>query len=48
MNDTLSNIDINKLMEMISKMDKNELQKGIDEASKIINSKDKNYFNKNK
>ena len=34
----LNNIDINKMMEMLSKMDKNELEAGIQKANKILNS----------
>ena len=34
----LNNIDINKMLEMLSKMDKNELEAGIAKANKILNS----------
>lgn len=39
MNDN-NNIDMNKLMQMLSKMDKNQLQKGLEQVQKMIN-KDK-------
>ena len=32
----LNNIDMNKLMEMISKMDKKDLEKGMSQASQIF------------
>jgi len=37
----MNNIDMNKLMNMISKMDKKDLEKGIQQASQMLNSKDK-------
>lgn len=37
----MDNFDMSKLMSMISKMDKKDLEKGIAEASKILNSKDR-------
>lgn len=33
-----NNIDINELMKMLSKMDKKDLEKGIAQASQILNS----------
>lgn len=42
MNNNNNNLDMAKLMSMLSKMDKKDLQKGIEQASKILNSKDKN------
>ncbi len=40
MND--NNIDMNKLMQMLSKMDKNQLEKGLKQVQNMINSKDNN------
>lgn len=37
----MNNFDMNKLMNMISKMDKKDLENGIAQASKFLNSKDK-------
>ena len=37
----MNNFDMNKLMNMISKMDKKDLEKGIAQASQFLNSKDK-------
>ena len=37
----MNNFDINTLMSMLSKMDKKDLEKGLSQASKILNSKDK-------
>ena len=37
----MNNIDMGKLMNMISKMDKNELQNTIAKANEIMNSPDK-------
>lgn len=37
----MDNFDMNKLMSMLAKMDKKDLEKGIAEASKILNSKDR-------
>ncbi len=39
-----NNIDMNKLMSMLSKMDKNQLEKGLEQVQNIIKSKE----NKNK
>ena len=47
-----NNVDISKLLETLSKMDKKDLEAGIAKANKILQSKDKNDFlnqiNKNK
>ena len=47
-----NNVDISKLLETLSKMDKKELEAGIAKANKILQSKGKNDFlnqiNKNK
>lgn len=40
MNNT--NIDMSKLLQMLSKMDKSELEAGIAKANKILQTKDKN------
>lgn len=37
----MDNFDMSKLMSMLSKMDKKDLEKGIAEASQILNSKDR-------
>lgn len=37
----MNNFDMNKLMDMVSKMDKKDLEKGIAQASQMLNSKDK-------
>jgi len=34
-------MDINNLLSMLSKMDKKDLQQGIEQANKILNSNDK-------
>lgn len=36
------NIDISKLMNMLSKMDKKKLEEGLSKVSQVLNSKDKN------
>ena len=36
----MQNMDINKLIDMISKMDKDELEKNIAKAQKILNNTD--------
>ncbi|MCI8486404.1 MAG: hypothetical protein HFJ20_04815 [Clostridia bacterium] len=41
MNNNSNNIDISKLMNMISKMDKKQLEEGLAKASQVLNSKDK-------
>lgn len=35
-------MDMGKLLSMLAKMDKNDLQQGIEQANKILNSNDKN------
>ncbi len=37
----MNNIDMNKLMEMLSKMDKSEIEQGLAKASKMLGVKDK-------
>ncbi len=37
----MNNIDMGKLMAMLSKMDKADIQKGLEQASKMLNEKDK-------
>lgn len=37
-----NNMDIKKMMEMLSKMDKTELEQNLNKVSKILNSKDAN------
>ena len=37
----MDNFDMSKLMSMLSKMDKKDLEKGIAQASQILNSKDR-------
>ena len=36
------NIDISKLMNMLSKMDKKQLEEGLSKVSQVLNSRDKN------
>ena len=36
----MNNMDMNELMKMLSKMDKKELEQGLAQASKILNSPD--------
>ena len=36
-----NNIDINKLMDMLSKMDKKDIEKGISQVSQMLSPKDK-------
>ena len=47
-----NNVDITKLLETLSKMDKNQLEAGIAKANKILQNKDNNnilnQLNKNK
>lgn len=38
----MNNMNMNMLFNMLSKMDKKDLEKGIEQANKILNSKDKN------
>lgn len=42
----MDNIDINKLMVLLSKMDKKDLEKGIEQASKMLGVKDKDELMK--
>lgn len=42
-----NNIDMNQLLSMLSKMDKKDLQKGMEQASKILNSNNKDDILKN-
>lgn len=37
----MNDFDMNKLMSMISKMDKKDIEKGIAQVSQMLNSKDK-------
>ncbi len=37
----MNNVDVNKLMGMLSKMDKKDLENGLAQVSKMLNSKDK-------
>ncbi len=37
----MENFDINGIMDMISKMDKKELEEGLSKASKILESKER-------
>lgn len=36
-----NNINMNMLLNMLSKMDKKDLEKGIEEANKVLNSKNR-------
>lgn len=36
----MDNLDMQKLMNMLSKVDKKDLEKGIEKANQIMNSKD--------
>lgn len=42
MNNNNNNIDMTKLMQMLSKMDKNQLEKGLQQVQQMLNSNDKN------
>ncbi len=42
-----NNIDMNKLMEMLSKMDKKDLEKGLEKASKVLGVKNTDDIMKN-
>lgn len=48
----MNNMDMAKLMNLLSKMDKKELEQGLNKAAQILNSTDKdkiiNEINKNK
>ncbi len=37
----MNNVNMNMLLNMLSKMDKKDLEKGIEQANKILNSKNK-------
>ena len=37
-----NNFDMNMLMNMLSKMDKNQLEKGLQQVQQMLDSKDKN------
>lgn len=43
----MDNIDMNQLMNMLSKMDKKDIEKGLREATKVLQSKDKEEILKN-
>lgn len=43
-NNSNNNIDMGKLMAMLSKMDKSQLEKGLKQASQILSSKDKSQI----
>lgn len=47
----MNNMDIGKLMEMLSKMDKNQLEQGFAKLNQVLSSEDKakimNELNKN-
>ena len=43
----MDNLDMAKLMNMLSKVDKKDLQKSIDIANKIMNSENKDEIIKN-
>lgn len=47
MNNNMNNIDINKLMEMLSKMDKKDIEKGLAQASQILGNNSKEEILKN-
>lgn len=42
MNNNNNNIDMTKLMQMLSKMDKNQLENGLKQVQQMLNSQDKN------
>ena len=48
----MDNIDMGKLMEMLSKMDKKQLEQGLSKVGQMLSGEDKakimNEFNKNK
>ena len=39
---SMNNMNMNMLLNMLSKMDKRDLEKGIEQANQILNSKNKN------
>ena len=42
MNNNMNNLDMARLMQMLSKMDKNQLEEGLAKANQILQSKSKN------
>ncbi len=42
----MNNIDMNKLMSMLSKMDKKDIEKGLEQASKVFGVKDSEELKK--
>lgn len=40
--DNINNMDFNKMLEMLSKMDKNELEKKLKQAQDILNKQKEN------
>ena len=40
----MNNMNMNMLLNMLYKMDKKDLEKGIEQANKILNSKNKNQI----
>ena len=40
----MNNMNMNMLFNVLSKMDKKDLEKGIEQANKILNSKDKDQI----
>lgn len=40
----MNSMNMNMLLNMLSKMDKQDLEKGIEQANKILNSKNKNQI----
>lgn len=38
----MDNSDVSKLLSMLSKMDKKDLEKGLSQANKILSTEDKN------
>ena len=41
MNNNMNNVDINKLMSMLSKMDKKDLEKGLNQVSQMLGNSNK-------
>ena len=41
MNNNMNNVDMNKLMEILSKMDKKDLEKGLAQASQVLKNVNK-------
>lgn len=37
----MDNIDVNKLMDMLSKMDKKDIEKGLNQVSQMLSPQDK-------